>query len=162
MNTIDPLQQARAILSTDCLQSWLECWRDTPPDECQGMVRGYIDSHLLDRGVALPTEDDVGERIEAADIAVSSGDLYTRAEGIHLAMWIDCWWATELAVAVGKDEFFLDAVESTGRAYRHDGRFVDVWGVPKFADSKILDDIRWWCALYARYGKRIFWGEGYT
>lgn len=66
MNTIDPLQRVRAILSTDCLQSWLECWRDTPPDECQGMIRAYIDSHLMDRGVALPTEEDIEERIKAA------------------------------------------------------------------------------------------------
>jgi ribosome modulation factor len=72
MNTIDPLQQARAVLSTDCLQLWLECWRDTPPDECQGMIRAYIDAHLLDRGVALPTEEDIEGRIweaRAADVA---------------------------------------------------------------------------------------------
>ena len=69
MNTIDPLGRARDALATDCLRTWLECWRDTPPDECQGLVRGYIDAHLLDRGVTLPTEDDIGERIKAIEVA---------------------------------------------------------------------------------------------
>jgi hypothetical protein len=30
------------------------------------MIRAYIDSHLMDRGVALPTEEDIEERIKAA------------------------------------------------------------------------------------------------
>lgn len=77
MNTIDPLQRVRAILSTDCLQSWLECWRDTPPDECQGMIRAYIDAHLLNRGVELPTEEDIDKRIWAIEVAKTT-DLETQ------------------------------------------------------------------------------------
>jgi hypothetical protein len=180
MNTTDPFFEARQLLlrEGECYFFLWDCmkyWKYLPNDENRGMIRNYVNSHLVNKGYTALTKDNIDDRIQAAvavwnyacSVAHKTPTRFQRLPYL-LVQWMRAWDC--LSESLDEETDFpgfmfkkaSNVVESIRNAKLGLPLEVCYSDHPEALQNISRESWRWWCALYAMHGKEMFFGKGYT